>query len=184
MSDVRLRRIRTSEVDTLLRHRIEEAGTMGQPGPPPDPELARPQLLERVMHSGAYHGGELLFGIEAGGRLVGEIQARCPENAMPPGVFELGIGVFSSADRGKGIGRAAVAQITRRLFEDEGAHRVQAGTDMDNRAMRAVLERLSFTFEGVMRGFMRMDDGPHDYALYALTAADYEDVKAGWISTS
>lgn len=184
MTDVRLRKLRESEVETLLRARVDLAGTMGQPGPAPDPDLARPALRERVAHSGEYFGGEILFGIEADGRLVGEVQARHPENAMPSGVFELGIGLFDVADRGRGTGTKAVAQITTLLFDEQGAHRVQAGTDMQNTAMRAVLDRLGFGFEGVMRGFMPMDDGAHDYALYAITRDDYEEVKKGWISTS
>lgn len=182
--DVRLRRLRDSEVETLLRARIAQAGTMGQPGNAPDPEVARPALRERVAHSGSYHAGEILLAIEADGRLVGEIQARCPEHGLPPGVFELGIGLFDVGDRGRGIGTQAVRQMTKRLFDDEGAHRVQAGTDLDNTAMRAVLERLGFVFEGVMRGFMPMDDGPHDYAMYAMIRADYQEMKTSWTSTS
>ena len=131
-----------------------------------------------------YFGGEILFGIEADGRLVGEIQARHPENAMPPGVFELGIGLFHASDRGHGVGTKAVMQMTKLLFDEQGAHRVQGGTDLQNVAMRRVLERLGFGFEGVMRAFMPMDDGPHDYALYAMTRADYQEAKTRWISTS
>jgi RimJ/RimL family protein N-acetyltransferase len=184
MINVRLRKLRDSEVETLIRTRIEEAGTMGQPGPAPDADLARPALRKRVAHSGEYFRGEILFGIEADGRLVGEIQARHPEHAMPPGVFELGVGVFDPADRGRGVGTNAVAQMTKLLFDEQGAHRVQAGTDIRNAAMRAVLERLDFGFEGVMRGFMPMHDGPHDYALYAITRPDYEETKKRWTSTS
>jgi len=180
MIDVRLRRLRDSEVETLVRVRIAEAGTMGQPGPAPDPEVIRPGMQQRVAHSGEFHAGEILLGIEADGRLVGEIQGRCPETASPPGVFELGIGVFSLEDRGHGIGTKAVALMTERLFDDEGSHRVQAGTDLRNGPMRAVLERLGFGFEGVMRDFMPMDDGPHDYALYAITRPDYLKVKSLW----
>jgi RimJ/RimL family protein N-acetyltransferase len=184
VTGVRLRKLREAEVETLLRHRIDDAGTMGQPGPAPDPQLARPAIRERVAHSGEYFGGEILFAIEADGRLVGEVQARCPENAMPRGVFELGISLFDTTDRGRGIGTEAVAQMTRLLFSDEGAHRVQAGTDLQNEPMRGVLERLGFGFEGVMRGFMLMDDGPHDYALYAMTRPDFEEVRTTWTSTS
>jgi RimJ/RimL family protein N-acetyltransferase len=182
--DVRLRKLRDSEVETLIRTRIEEAGTMGHPGPAPDADLARPVLRERVAHSGEYFGGEILFGIEADGRLIGEIQARHPEHAIPPGVFELGISVFDPADRGRGVGTKAVRQMTKLLFDEQGAHRVQAGTDVLNAAMRAVLQRLGFGFEGVMRSFMPTDDGPHDYALYAITRPDYEEVKERWTSTS
>jgi RimJ/RimL family protein N-acetyltransferase len=180
MIDVRLRTLRDSEVEILVQVRIAEAGTMGQPGPAPDPDAIRPSIRQRVAHSGEFHAGEILLAIEADGRLVGEIQGRSPETASPPGVFELGIGLFELTDRGRGIGTKAVALMTKRLFDDEGAHRVQAGTDLRNGAMRAVLEHLGFGFEGVMRDFMPMDDGPHDYALYAMTGADYLKVKSQW----
>jgi RimJ/RimL family protein N-acetyltransferase len=180
MTDVRLRPLRESEVEIMVQVRIAEAGTMGQPGPAPDPDAIRPGMRQRVAHSGEFHTGEILLGIEADGRLVGEVQGRCPETASPPGVFELGIGLFDTSDRGHGIGRKAVALMTKRLFEEEGAHRVQAGTDLQNDAMRGVLKRLGFGFEGVMRDFMPMEDGPHDYALYAITRNDYQEVKSRW----
>lgn len=179
--DVRLRRIRGAEVDTLVRARIDEAGTLAQPGPVPELDKVRGQLQERVAHSGEFFKGEILLGIEADGRLVGEIQARRPENAMPPGVFELGIGLFDEAERGKGIGSKAVALMAKRLVDEEGAHRVQAGTDLENVAMRKVLERLGFGFEGVMRGFMPSPGGPRDYALYGITAPMVEEARQRWI---
>lgn len=182
MSDVRVRPLRASDVDQLVRTRIDEAGTMGNPSPARPEDELRAALEERVAHSGTHHRGELLLGIEVDGRLVGEIQARSPENGMPPGVYELGIGLFAASDRGRGVGRRAMALMTTRLFREDGAHRVQAGTDLDNDAMRGVLERLGFRCEGVMRGFMPMPgDEPHDYALYAITRRDFEDVSDGWI---
>jgi ribosomal-protein-alanine N-acetyltransferase len=178
---IALRPLRPVDLEALVDTRMAEAGTMGNPAPARPREEIRSALRDRVRHSGTLFRGEILFGIQVDGELVGEIQARCPEHAMPPGVFELGIGVFAEADRGKGIGTRAVALMTARLFSEHGAHRVQAGTDLDNAAMRGVLERLGFGFEGVMRGFMPMPGkAPRDYALYALTATDYGDMKARW----
>jgi len=136
---------------------------------------------ELIARSGRLVDGMLDLGIEENGRLVGEIQARCPKNGLPPGAFELGVGLFDEGDRGHGIGRRAVALMTSMLFDEEGAHRVQLSTDVDNAAMRAVVEHLRFGFEGVLRGFMPDRDGPRDYAMYGLTRQDYEDVKTGWI---
>jgi aminoglycoside 6'-N-acetyltransferase len=143
-------------------------------------ELAE-RVRERIRRSGSFTDGVVIFAVESEGRLVGEVQARQPINGLPPGVFELGIEVFDDADRGRGLGADAIASITRHLFDDEGAHRVQLTTDVDNGAMRGVADRLGFTFEGVLRSFMPEPDGPHDYAMYALTAGDYEERKAPWI---
>jgi RimJ/RimL family protein N-acetyltransferase len=175
MNGVRLRKLRGAELDALVRARIEEAGTIAYPGEAPPAREIRSSLLDRIAHSGEFFHGEILLGIEVDGRLAGEVQARHPDNAMPPGVFELGIGVFDEADRGKGVGSAAVGLMTKRLFDEEGAHRVQLGTDLENAPMRRVAERLGFHLEGVMRSFMPTPEGPRDYALYAITRVDYED---------
>ena len=118
--------------------------------------------------------------IEAEGRLIGDVQARHPPNAIPPGVFELGIEIYDAADHGKGYGKEAVRLLTGWLFERADAGRVQAGTALGNVAMRKTLERLGFVFEGVMRGFMPGKSGREDYALYGVTRPEWDaKFKAG-----
>jgi RimJ/RimL family protein N-acetyltransferase len=127
-----------------------------------------------VQRSGRLLYGRLDLAVEAGGRLVGHIEARQPKHAMPRGVFEIGIELFDG-ERGKGYGRAAVELLTDLLFREHHAHRVQASTDLGNAAMRRVLERLGFTFEGVLRSLMLATDGTgQDYALYAVTRWDWD----------
>jgi RimJ/RimL family protein N-acetyltransferase len=138
------------------------------------------RVRERIRRSGSFTDGVVIFAIESEGRLVGEVQARQPINGLPPGVFELGIEVFDEADRGKGLGADAIVSITRHLFDDENAHRVQLTTDVDNGPMRGVAERLGFAFEGVLRSFMPEPDGPHDYAMYAITDDDYRERNVTW----
>ena len=179
MSDVRLRKLRESDIGPLADVREHEDGGMAFPGGFDDDQRAL--LHERVAHSGDFHLGEYLLAIEAGGRLVGEIQARSAPHAMPPGVFELGVALFDETDRRRGIGTKAIGLMTQRLFADGEAHRVQATTDLDNAAMRGSLERLGFKMEGVLRGFMPANDGPRDYAMYALTEGDYREVRKTWI---
>jgi len=128
----------------------------------------------RVERSGTRTSVEVLLGVEADGRLVGDVQGRCVEMAMPPGVWEVGIELWDDGDRGRGVGREAVALLVGHLFEREGAHRVQATTDVDNAAMRRVCEAVGFTDEGTMRGFMPVRDGaPRDYEMYAVTKDDW-----------
>lgn len=176
---VRLVRLHAGDLDAMARVRQEEAAAMGYPdafGP-----AERAELGERIERSGEFDGTELLLGIQVDGRLAGEVQARQPRMGLPPGVFELGIDLFDEADRGRGLGRVALTELLTRLFEHEGAHRVQLTTDVDNAAMRVVSERLGFRFEGVMRSFMPSIDGPRDYAMYAITKDEYEEVKTRWI---
>jgi RimJ/RimL family protein N-acetyltransferase len=116
------------------------------------------------------------LGIEVEGTLIGDIQARQPRNAIPAGVFELGIEIYESGHHGKGYGGEATRMLTGWLFERAGAERVQAETAVGNIGMRRVLERLGYSFEGVMRGFMAGPSGREDYALYAATRSDW----VGW----
>jgi RimJ/RimL family protein N-acetyltransferase len=172
MNDVRLVRLSGGDLDVLARARVQEAASMGYPdafGP-----AERAELRERIERSGEFDGTELLLGIQVDGRLAGEVQARQPRMGLPPGVFELGIDLWDPADRGQGIGATALTLLLARLFAQEGAHRVQVTTDVDNVAMRRLSERTGFAFEGVMRSFMPSLDGPRDYALYAITRQDHE----------
>ena len=144
-------------------------------GAPPRHELRR-----RVDAAGAPSEGRIDLVVEAEGRLVGEIDARHPRWAVPPGVWEIGISMFRAADRGRGYGRDAVTLLCRRLFEREDAHRIALTTDLDNAAMRAVAERCGFRYEGVLRSFMpSADGGRRDYAMYAITSDDWTALRAG-----
>jgi hypothetical protein len=73
-----------------------------------------------------------------------------------------------AADRSQGIGSTEVALLTGWLFEHESIMRVQAGTAVDNTAMRRAFERPGFAYEGIMRGFIAAHAGREDCALYAL----------------
>ena len=127
----------------------------------------REHVVRRVERSGMFVDGHLELAIEVDGRLSGSIQARAPEQALPPGVCELGIELVPEA-RGRGAGTEAVRLLCTYLHEN-GYPRVQASTAVNNVAMRRALERAGFDFEGVQREYMPVEDGRADYALYALT---------------
>jgi len=124
----------------------------------------------------------LILAIEDDGRLVGELQARGERaQLLPEGVFELGIEIYEPADRGKGVGSDAVATVTRYLFEDEGAHRVQVSTAVDNAGMRRAAERAGYRYEGTLRAYRAAPSHPEptDYAMYARTRRDHDAAPQG-----
>jgi RimJ/RimL family protein N-acetyltransferase len=125
----------------------------------------------KVVLSGELEDGRLDLAVEVDGRFVGTVQARCPDGAFPPGVYEIGIDL-DRPERGKGYGPEALRLLIERLFQREGAARVQASTDIRNGAMRRVLEYLGFEYEGVLHGYMPDGNGRADYALYALLRSD------------
>jgi RimJ/RimL family protein N-acetyltransferase len=128
---------------------------------------------KRIERSGKLWRGCLDLAIERRARVVGLIQARTsPKQTLPAGVF--GVVVFRRQDRGKGAGREAVELLTTWLFEVAGAERVQAGTKAGNAEMRAVLERLGFRLEGIMRAFGSLSDGTRaDGAMYAIIRPEW-----------
>jgi RimJ/RimL family protein N-acetyltransferase len=138
----------------------------------------------RLALSGTRTAWEILFAIEADGRLVGDLQVRCSDQALPPGVWEVGLDLWEVADRGKGFGTDAVTVATSHLFAREDAIRVQASTDIENSAMHRSLEKCGFTREGVLRGFMPAEGGPRDYAMYAMTLRDWEEKNHTWMPRS
>jgi RimJ/RimL family protein N-acetyltransferase len=165
---VALRPLRPDELETVAEAQARLYSFVEE-----SPTTVARRLSKRIQHSGRLVDGWLDVGIEAEGRLVGDITARNPKNAFPPGVFEFGISVFEAADRGKGYGRDATELLTSHLFDEHDAGRVQATTAVDNLAMRRVLESLGFVNEGTLRAFMPGPNGREDYAMYAVTREEW-----------
>lgn len=168
-----LRPFAPDEFDALWRAVVDGDPTVAVGRMDPD------RLRERVDASGRVTERELLLAIETDGRLIGSIQGY--RDGLPDGVFGLGIDLFDERDRGKGHGTAAAKALVARLFDAEGARRVEAGTANDNAAMRAVLERLGFKQEGILRSWYPSEDGRGvDSVVYGMTREDYEEVRMTW----
>ena len=161
---VRLRPITLDDVDALVAAQEAEPASFGPSG-----DEGRERLRRQVERRPTLEAdGFLSLGVESEGRLVGDVQARAPRHAFPPGVCEIGITLFAEA-RGQGLGREVVALFTEYLF-GEGWRRVQSTTAVENLAMRRVLDHAGYAFEGVLRGYGPSEDGGReDYAMYAAT---------------
>lgn len=164
-ANVLLRPLAHGDLDAFVASRDDDTGSFGvEKG-----EAQRAKLLRQIERNPTLEdGGFLSLVIEANGEFIGDIQARAPKNGFPPGVCEMGITLVARA-RGKGYGLEAVQLFTEHLLAN-GWPRVQASTALDNHAMRRVLERAGYGFEGVLRGFAPGDNGAReDYAMYAAT---------------
>jgi RimJ/RimL family protein N-acetyltransferase len=115
-------------------------------------------------------GGYLGLAILADGAVVGGIEARAPKHGFPRGTCEIGITLLPDA-RGRGFGLEAVTLLTEYLLREE-MERVQASTAVDNIAMRRVLERAGYQYEGVLRSYASGEAGREDYAMYAAIRGD------------
>jgi len=171
---VTLRPFGPGDFEVVWREETRDRGAFEAPWSADD-ATAKAQVRVRVDHSGSWRDGRVLdLAVVVDDEIVGDIQARRDPAYAPPGIYDLGIGLFA-ARRGRGVGTIAIRTLTRFLFEEEHASRVTLSTDIENAAMRRVAEKAGFTQEGVMRGFWSVGDAPaRDYALYARTRADHE----------
>jgi RimJ/RimL family protein N-acetyltransferase len=108
------------------------------------------------------------------GAMVGAVVWWPRDVAGPPGgCFELGCMVLPDL-RGQGMAACAQRALAHYLFETTLAHRVQALTDVDNKAERRSLERAGFQLEGILRGAGFLGGRWRDGALYARLRDDPE----------
>ena len=156
-----LRRFHESELPGMWERELRRGG-----------KGDRDKYFAFLRGSGEWTADELRLAVEVDGALAGDVQARRGRASMPQGVTELGIGLFDEA-RGKGVGTEVLTLLCRHLFDDEGFHRVQLSTDVDNVAMRRCAQKAGFTEEGVLRGFWRTDDGLRDYVMCGRTLDDH-----------
>ena len=102
------------------------------------------------------------------GQLVGSCSARIE---AADATAEIGYWV-DAAQEGKGVAAASVEALVGYLLGRGDIARVQARTAVDNTRSRALLNRLGFSFEGVLRGSQRLAGRHVDMAMYARLATD------------
>jgi RimJ/RimL family protein N-acetyltransferase len=88
------------------------------------------------------------------------------------GNFEIGAALVPSF-RGRGIGTEAQRLLVDYLFATTTAHRIQAGTEVDNIAEQRALERLGFTREGVQRGGAFRAGAWRDGVMYSVLRQEW-----------
>ena len=90
-----------------------------------------------------------------------------------PDVYETGY-ILSAEYWGRGLAREAIAAALDHVFGPRGARRVFADTDPDNAASIALLERLGFTREGLLREEWRTHLGIRDTLILGLLASEWD----------
>jgi [ribosomal protein S5]-alanine N-acetyltransferase len=73
----------------------------------------------------------------------------------------------------QGIATEAASAVLDHCFGELGLHRVQAFIQPDNTASRALVEKLGFSREGLLRDNLRVGETWRDQMLYALLKTDY-----------
>lgn len=164
---VRLRPLRPSDIAALE----EDAATLD------DIDVFTFAASNAVSRRYASDGG---LGVEQGalavdvdGECVGLVSWIAVQHGPTPACRAWNIGIRLLPDhRRKGYGGPAQRQLVDYLFATTTAERVEAGTDVDNRAEQRALERAGFTREGVLRSAQFRAGGWRDVVLFSRLRSD------------
>lgn len=85
--------------------------------------------------------------------------------------YEIGI-ILAPDARGHGYGTQAQRLLVRHLFAHTTAHRIWAGTEVENIAEQRALEKAGFTREGVMRATGWRNGAWRDGVMYSILRTD------------
>jgi ribosomal-protein-serine acetyltransferase len=138
-------------------------------------QWAREQTLQDTRqfiarsHAMELDGSGLSRAILADGRLAGVVGLSI-ERSNRQGAIGYWL---DERSEGKGVVTAAVAALVGDGFDLHQLVRVEIRADVENRASRAVAERLGFKLEGVLRQSYRVNDEQYsDDAVYSLLAVE------------
>ena len=87
--------------------------------------------------------------------------------------WAIGIGLAPEF-RGRGYGSEAQQLLDRYLFAHTPVHRVEATTEITNKAERRALEKAGFTREGILRGASFRQGRYRDYVIYSVLRDEVE----------
>lgn len=118
------------------------------------------------------------FGIGYKGKLAGVIGAH-PHHDIHKHTAELGYWL-GRPYMNRGIGTLAIGLMLHYCFDIVGYLRVQAITFENNPRSMRVLEKNAFKKEGIMRDYIIKNNNMYDAHLYALTEADYRNIKRSY----
>jgi RimJ/RimL family protein N-acetyltransferase len=134
-----------------------------------EPWAGEPQSLSGIRVYLAWQaqahasGAAVPLVIRRDGELVGSCSARIDK---AEGTAEIGYWIDSAAE-GTGTAYDSVSALVRHLEDRGDLGRIQARTAVHNHRSRALLSRLGFELEGVLRRSQRINGGRVDMAMYA-----------------
>jgi [ribosomal protein S5]-alanine N-acetyltransferase len=81
--------------------------------------------------------------------------------------------IINPASHRQGIATEAVSAMLNFCFGELGLHRLEALIQPDNMPSRALVEKLGFRYEGLLRDHLRVGDDWRSEMLYALLQPDH-----------
>jgi RimJ/RimL family protein N-acetyltransferase len=134
-----------------------------------DPGFLRRRWQETGMLTG--EGGMLVPTL--GERVLGLVSWHRSRTGQTSYCWNMGL-VLASEARGHGYGTEAQRLLVDYLFAHTQLNRVEATTEVDNRAEQRSLEKAGFTREGVLRGYAFRDGHWRDNVLYSVVRSDLD----------
>lgn len=110
----------------------------------------------------------------AAGQVSGFVSWRRFEVGYGSWHWRIGIALLPPA-RGRGVGTRSQQLLADYLFRISPAHRIEAGTDVENIAEQRALEKAGFRREGILRGLIFRDGAWRDEMLYSRLRSDTDD---------
>lgn len=160
-------------MDMLSRSREHLAPWMPRTARGSEPSFGR--RFERMLRPAAEAAGRLRLLVCArdDGRMVGVASlggiAEWPSLDCHVGYW------LAAGETGKGLMRDAVAALVDHAFADRGLHRIAANVLPNNRRSIALVERLGFTREGILRGLIEIDGSWRDHECWSLLSTEWRD---------
>ena len=162
---ISLRLFEESDIDETVRYfgRVDNRGLENI-------QLNHEVDLRKSFHNDGWWGNEngYLCIADKDNKPAGFITFFVPFKKPTRSALEIGFAIFRPEDWGKGYTSEAVSLFVPYLFETHTIERIQAITHLDNIGSQKVLEKNSFTFEGVLRKLFIFKGKPVDVKMYSI----------------
>jgi [ribosomal protein S5]-alanine N-acetyltransferase len=128
------------------------------------------RAMRRAVARRARAGTSLPFAIRVEDRLAGQVTI---DNIVRGAMRSGNIGYWiDRSTAGRGFASLAVALACDHAFREGGLHRLQADIRPENARSQALVRRLGFRQEGLLRRYLDIDGDWRDHLTFALLAED------------
>ncbi|GGN42100.1 RimJ/RimL family protein N-acetyltransferase [Actinoplanes campanulatus] len=166
-----LRRFRASDAPVLAEYRSDPAVARYQPWDAPFPLEKAEAAVRAYAEASPDTPGHFQYAVELAAEqaLIGDVYVRLHDNLRQA---EIGFS-FATAYQKRGFATEAVSAVLNRLFRRDGFHKVTGECDLRNTRSAALLERLGFRREGLLRQQTLIKGEWTDDLLYGLLATEW-----------
>ncbi|WP_430784464.1 GNAT family N-acetyltransferase [Actinoplanes sp. G11-F43] len=167
-----LRRFRASDAPVLAAYRSIPEVARYQPWAVPFPVEKAEGAVKAYAEGSPTAAGWFQYAVEhtEDQRLIGDVGVRIHDNLLQA---EIGF-TFDPAYQRKGLAFEAVGSVLDRLFGKQGLRRVTGECDARNTRSAALMERLGFQREGLLRQQTFIKGEWTDDLLYGLLATEWQ----------